>query len=124
MGSAAVLVIDDDSSITRAFTRILQKKGYEADTAHTGKEALQKAAAKHYALALVDVCLPDINGLHLLEKLSMLDSRMIKIVITGSNAETSKTAADAYLLKPVKPQELLALIEQKLQHPRNQRFLF
>jgi len=67
---------------------------------------------------LIDVCLPDINGLDLLEKLGEQDSGMVKIVITGSqvNISNKAEAADAYLLKPVKPQELLALIEQKLRH--------
>ena len=114
----AVLVIDDDHSITRTFARILQKNGYQADTVHTGKEALQKAAAKHYVLVLIDVCLSDVNGLDLLEKLGQ-DSRMVKIVITGSQSDIDEAeAADAYLLKPVKPQELLALIEQKLRSRR------
>jgi CheY-like chemotaxis protein len=50
-----ILVVDDDKSILRTFTRILQKSGYEIVTAETGKEAIEKAELQHYDLALVDL---------------------------------------------------------------------
>ena len=53
-----ILVVDDDKSILRTFTRILQKSGYEIDTAETGKEAMEKTENRHYDLALVDIRLP------------------------------------------------------------------
>jgi DNA-binding response OmpR family regulator len=113
-----ILVIDDDKSILRTFTRILQKNGYLIDVAETGKEALEKAEKKKYDLALIDIRLPDMEGTDLLIKMqhSMRDS--IKIMITGfPSLETGVKAldegADAYLVKPVKPEELLALIEEK-----------
>ena len=96
--------------------RILQRNGYETDSAPTGKEALQKIEAKRYAVVLVDLCLPDISGIDLLEDLDRQDHEMVKIVITGSqyNAVDKVKTADAYLLKPVKPQELLTLIDEKI----------
>ena len=109
-----VLIIDDDENITRTFSRILQKKGYHTDTAQTGKEAMQKATARAYNVALIDVCLPDMNGMELVNKLSDHTGKMVKIVITGFPSMANHDAhPDAYLLKPVKPQELLALINQK-----------
>jgi DNA-binding NtrC family response regulator len=109
------LIIDDDKNITRSFARILQKKGYETNTAQTGAEAIEKAKAKCYSVALIDVCLPDVNGMELLGKLDDHGCRMIKIIITGFPTSPPKGGkpADAYLLKPVKPQELLALLEHK-----------
>lgn len=113
-----VLIIDDDENITRTFARILQKKGYRTDTAFTGKEAIQKANTNKYAVALIDVCLPDMNGTELLEKLDTHGEAMVKIIITGfpTMAPKKGTVADAYLLKPVKPNELLSVIEQKTQN--------
>jgi DNA-binding NtrC family response regulator len=110
-----VLIIDDDESITKTFARILQKKGYNTDTAQTGKEAIQKANAKFYAVALIDICLPDLNGVELLDKLADHDGKMVKIIITGfpTMAPMKGAHADAYLLKPVKPQELLLIIDEK-----------
>ncbi|MGD0994068.1 MAG: response regulator [Candidatus Bathyarchaeia archaeon] len=110
-----VLIVDDDENITRTFARILQKKGYNTDTAKNGKEAIQKANAKFYAVALIDICLSDLNGMELLDKLDDHDGKMVKIIITGfpTMAPKKGARADAYLLKPVKPQELLSIIDEK-----------
>jgi DNA-binding response OmpR family regulator len=113
-----VIVVDDDKSILRTFTRILQKNGYEIDVAETGKEAIEKSAKKNYNLALIDIRLPDMDGTDLLTKMQKTMQGAIKIMITGfPSLETGVKAldegADAYLVKPVKPEELLALIEEK-----------
>ena len=115
-----ILVVDDDKSILRTFTRILQKSGYETDTAETGKEAMEKAGNRHFDLALVDIRLPDMDGTDLLAKLKKQLQHTVKIMITGfPSLETGVKAldegADAYLVKPVKPQELLLLLEEKLE---------
>ncbi len=114
-----ILVVDDDKSILRTFTRILQKSGYEIEVAETGKEAIEKAENRHYDLALVDIRLPDMDGTDLLARLKKQLQHTVKIMITGfPSLETGVKAldegADAYLVKPVKPQELLMLIEEKL----------
>jgi len=116
-----ILVVDDDKSILRTFTRILQKTGYEIDTAETGKEAIEKAENNRYDLALVDIRLPDMDGTDLLAKLKNQLRFTVKIMITGfPSLETGVKAldegADAYLVKPVKPQELLVLLEEKLKN--------
>ena len=116
-----ILVVDDDKSILRTFSRILQKSGYEIDTAETGKEAMEKTENRHYDLALVDIRLPDMDGTDLLAKLKKQLQNTVKIMITGfPSLETGVKAldegADAYLVKPVKPQELLVLLEEKLKN--------
>jgi DNA-binding response OmpR family regulator len=113
-----IIVIDDDKSILRTFTRILQKSGYEIDVAETGKEAIEKSKRKMYDLALIDIRLPDMDGTDLLMKMQQTNRNAIKIMITGfPSLETGVKAldegADAFLVKPVKPEELLALIEEK-----------
>jgi DNA-binding NtrC family response regulator len=114
-----ILVVDDDKSILRTFTRILQKNGYDIDVAETGKEAIEKAETRSYDLALVDIRLPDMDGTDLLSKMQKTMRDTIKIMITGfPSLETGLKAldegADAYLVKPVKPDELITLIEEKL----------
>jgi DNA-binding response OmpR family regulator len=116
-----ILVVDDDKSILRTFTRILLKSGYEIDVAETGREAMDKAENQHYDLALVDIRLPDMDGTDLLAKLKKQFQNTVKIMITGfPSLETGVKAldegADAYLVKPVKPQELLLLLEEKLKN--------
>ncbi len=117
--SRTILVVDDDKSILRTFTRILQKNGYKIDTAETGKEAMEKAGNKHYELALVDIRLPDMDGTELLAKIKMQLQDTIKIMITGfpsleSGVKALDEGADAYLVKPVKPEDLLMLIKEKM----------
>ncbi len=119
MSKKSILVIDDDKSILRTFTRILQKTGCDIETAETGKEAMEKAEKRHYDLALIDIRLPDMDGTDLLVKMKEPMHDTVKIMITGfPSLETGVKAldegADAYLVKPVKPDELLALIEEKL----------
>ena len=116
-----ILVVDDDKSILRTFTRILQKNGYEIDVAETGKEAMEKTENIRFDLALVDIRLPDMDGTDLLAKLKKQLQHTVKIMITGfPSLETGVKAldegADAYLVKPVKPQELLMLLEEKLKN--------
>ncbi len=113
-----ILIIDDDASISRAFSRILEKNGYATDTAETGKEAIKKAQTKKYAAALIDMRLPDFNGDNLMGKLSKKNGngKMVKIMITGFPTMVQKTEADAYLIKPVKAEELLATLKEKLEN--------
>ena len=114
-----VIIIDDDKSILRTFTRILQKKGFDTDTAETGKEAIGKWEKEKYDVALIDIRLPDMDGTDLLFKLKQINNNPVRIMITGfPSLETGVKAldegADAYLVKPVKPDELIAIIEEKL----------
>ena len=120
MSKKSILVIDDDKSILRTFTRILQKTGCDIDVAETGREAMEKAAKRHYDLALVDVRLPDMDGTDLLAKMKDTMRDTVKIVITGFpsmeiGVKALDEGADAYLVKPVKPEDLLVLIEEKLE---------
>jgi DNA-binding response OmpR family regulator len=114
-----ILVVDDDKSILRTFTRILQKNGYDIEVAETGTEAIEKSETRSYDLALVDIRLPDMDGTDLLSKIQKTMPDTVKIMITGfPSLETGLRAldegADAYLVKPVKPDELITLIEEKL----------
>ncbi len=114
-----ILVVDDDKSILRTFTRILQKNHYEIDTAETGKEAMKKAENHQYDLVLLDIRLPDMNGTDLLVKAKKQIAKSIKIMITGfpsleTGVKSLEEGADAYLIKPVKVEELLAIVKDKL----------
>jgi len=115
-----VLVVDDDESILRVFSRVLGKNGYIVDVAGTGNEAIAKAQANSYAVILLDIQLPDIDGTDLLLKLPSKASETVKIIVTGhSTTERGVKAvdygADDYLVKPVKPEELLATIRERLE---------
>ncbi|HJW31281.1 MAG TPA: response regulator, partial [Saprospiraceae bacterium] len=69
MQGKSILIVDDDRSILRTFSRILQRAGFQTETAESGKEAQSKIQAKNYDVALIDVILGDSNGLDLLPKI-------------------------------------------------------
>ncbi|MFB0561529.1 MAG: response regulator [Candidatus Lokiarchaeia archaeon] len=118
-----ILLIDDDKSILRMFTRILQKVGYSVETAETGKEAIEKATARSYNLALIDIKLPDMEGTDLLPKLGEIAPKMIKITITGFPSSDDRVkalngGASSYLVKPIQPEDLLKIIEENLKEQK------
>ncbi len=118
--SHRIIIIDDDQALHRVFTRILQKEGYTVQTAETGKEALEKIRNQTFDAALIDVKLPDINGLDLLPLLNKTAPSMVKIVITGydipdGRAGALQLGADDFFKKPLPPQVLLKAIKEKLE---------
>ena len=119
----AILLVDDDVNILRVFKSILEKEGYKVETAETGKEAIKKINKEKFAVWLVDVKLPDMDGTDLL--LKKVDSKAIKIIVTGfPSDEIGKKAADYgaddFLVKPVKPEELIATVRDRLSTLRHE----
>jgi DNA-binding response OmpR family regulator len=114
-----VLLVDDDKSILRTFSRILQRAGFSTEIAETGKEALEKIQKQNYDVALIDVILGDFNGLDLLPKIEETSPKTLKVIMTGADStekrtEAHKNGADAYLTKPVNPETVLNLFQEKL----------
>jgi len=117
---ARVLIIDDDASIRESHAAALRANGYEVDVAENGKEAIKKSKARLYNLALVDLCLPDMNGIELLTAMREAVPKMAKIIITGypslDNAiEAVNRGADGYIVKPYTMEDLLRKIKEQLQ---------
>jgi len=81
--TARILLIDDDESVRKTISKALTKAGYRVDTAENGTEALEKAQANFYNLALIDIRLPDVEGTKLLDAMKDTTPRMIKIILTG-----------------------------------------
>ena len=115
-----ILLVDDDKSILRILTSILQKQGYSVHTAETGREAEEMINSQSYDLALIDVKLPDTDGLDLLQKIQVTKPSMVKIILTGfasmdNGIKALNSGADAYLVKPVEPTELLKVLKEKFE---------
>lgn len=122
----SVLVIDDDDDIRKVLSEILKDNGYNADSAETGRQALRKTEEKFYNLALIDIRLPDIEGIELLTKIKETKPRMRKIIITGyptlKNAvEALNKGADAYIMKPLDIEKVLATIKEQLKKQRREQ---
>ncbi len=117
--TARILVIDDDESVRKVLAMALEDKGYIVDVAKDGKEAIRKSNATFYNLALVDIRLPDMDGVALLTAMKETTPKMVKIILTGypslENAiEAVNKGADGYILKPVNMEKLLSTVEEHL----------
>lgn len=125
---ASILVVDDDESICKTISLILESRGYKVDVAYSGEKAIEKSKAKAYNIALLDIVLPDIQGTKLLKALQETKPKMIKIMVTGypklDNAiEALNYEADAYLTKPVNLENLIKVIEEKLEKQRKEEII-
>jgi two-component system, OmpR family, KDP operon response regulator KdpE len=113
-----VIVCDDESQILRALRVILRDAGYEALPASTGEEALDVAAVQHPDAAIIDLVLPDIDGVEVCRRLREW-SEMPIIVLSAVGEEDAKVkalaaGADDYVTKPFGPRELIARLEAVL----------
>lgn len=118
--SRCILIVDDDPSIRKVLTAILEEKGYKIEAVDTAEKAIRKTRIKFYNLALIDIRLPDMEGTELLAKLKPTEPKMVKIIITGypslQNAvEALNKGADAYIIKPLDIDQALSVIEDLLQ---------
>ena len=114
-----ILIVDDDETIRKSITTVLEEKGYLVDTAENGRAAIRKSEKEVYSLALIDIRLPDMDGVQLLTALKETTPKMVKIIITGypslQNAvEAVNKGADGYIVKPIKMGELLTMIKEHL----------
>jgi two-component system KDP operon response regulator KdpE len=121
-GAARVLVCDDEPQILRALKVILRDAGYEAVPAANGEEALDLAAVRPPAAAIVDLMLPDIDGVEVTKRLREW-SEMPIIVLSAVGEEEAKVralaaGADDYVTKPFGPPELMARLEAVLRRAR------
>jgi len=115
-----ILVIDDDPEIRCTLRALLSAEGYIVDVAETGMKAIELTQANWYNLALIDINLPDINGVELLTKLEEGSPKMRKVIVTGyptlPNAiDALNKQADAYLIKPVELPKLFETIKTQLE---------
>jgi two-component system KDP operon response regulator KdpE len=113
-----ILVCDDEQQILRALRVILRDAGYEAIPASSGEEALDVAAVARPDAAIVDLVLPDIDGIELCRRLREW-TEMPLIVLSAVGEEDAKVralaaGADDYVTKPFGPRELIARLQANL----------
>jgi two-component system, OmpR family, KDP operon response regulator KdpE len=115
-----VLVVDDEPPITRALSAALSARGYRADVATTGQQALDQTALRDPAAVILDLGLPDLDGIEVLRRIRSW-SNVPVIVLTAEGAEDRKVTAlddgaDDYVTKPFSTPELLARLRVALRH--------
>ena len=123
---ARILVVDDDESIRNTVKTILQDEGYIVDSVANGRDAIKRTEETAYNVALIDIRLPDMEGVELLKLMKDTVPRTRKIMVTGYPSMQNAIAAlnknaDAYLIKPVDIEKLLSTVKEQLQLQENER---
>src|SRR5438034_9654181 len=115
---ARILLVDDEVSIQRAVAPLLRARGYDVDVAATGEDALARVQAQPPDLIVLDLGLPDMDGIEICRRVRA-ESAIPIVVLSARGAEAEKVAsldlgADDYVTKPFGPDELLARIRVAL----------
>ena len=119
-----ILVVDDDPDISLALVDYLHQEQFDVEIADTGTIALEKGLARHYDAILLDVGLPDLNGIEVLEELSRQKPELPIILLTAftslSQASTTESLkkAFAYLIKPYSRKEILHALRRAILDPQ------
>ena len=124
--NAKILIVDDDENIRKVLMAILEDKGYDMEAVGTAREAIKKTDKKFYNLALIDIRLPDMEGIDLLVKIRDTTPRMRKIIITGyptlQNAvDAVNRGADGYITKPFDVERVLNTISEQLRKQEQEK---
>jgi len=119
-GEATILVIDDEEAMRDSCYQVLSKDGYRTETAEDGDSGLQKIRDIKPDLVLVDLKMPGMGGMELLEKTRDIDPNIVSVVITGyatieSAVDAMKRNAYDFLPKPFTPDQLRIVTRRGLE---------
>jgi two-component system, OmpR family, alkaline phosphatase synthesis response regulator PhoP len=117
----SILIVDDDEMVRIALCELLKPEGYEIDTAAGGKDGLDKINNKKYDLLMLDIIMPEMDGLELCRKIRQREEcKEIPIVfLTAKSREEDRimgidAGASQFLSKPISPEKLLEIISETI----------
>lgn len=115
-----ILLVEDEEKIARFVTLELEHEGYEVDHVSDGRAGVERALSGEYGLILLDVMLPELNGMEVLRRVRR-ESKVPVIMLTARDAVMDKVAgldagADDYITKPFAIEELLARVRVVFKH--------
>ena len=121
--SARVLIVDDEEIVIRSCKRILSGDEFQVESVQDGREALQKIEENPYDVIILDIMMPNIDGLEVLRRVKETHPNVDVIMITGlSQIDTAvqamKLGAFDYISKPFEPDELKLVVQRALERRR------
>jgi DNA-binding NtrC family response regulator len=119
---ASILVVDDNKDLLNTFSLILKRKGYLVETAEDGLQAIEKFTERHFDVVLMDVIMPQLNGIDALHKMREYDPKAKVILMTAYCDENQlqdvrREGACGTLYKPVNISKLMEMIGEVTQDP-------
>jgi DNA-binding response OmpR family regulator len=123
MNSRRLLVIEDQEDLAALYVSALVKEGFEVKVAYTGEEGVALFEDDGAAAIILDMTLPEMNGIQTLEHIRSLDTRVPVIVATGETSDEKRKHCErlgvqAYLAKPVRSEDLANAIRAALSDPK------
>ncbi|MDR7477329.1 MAG: sigma-54 dependent transcriptional regulator, partial [Armatimonadota bacterium] len=121
MARHRVLVVDDEENIRNLLSQILRQEGFEVETAADGAVALRRASSGEFDLVLLDVRIPEKDGMEVLREIRREDPGAVVMIVTGyatleMAVEAMRQGAFDYISKPFKKDELLLKVRRALEH--------
>ncbi len=112
-----ILLVDDEHELVTALSERLEIRGFVVDCAETGNDALDMASKNEHEVAILDVKMPGLSGLMLMERLAKIQPGMRFIFLTGHGCESDYRACEqagvcSYIMKPVKIDSLVERIRE------------
>ena len=108
-----ILLAEDEKSLSRAIVALLEKNNYSTDAVYNGRDALEDLSAENYDAVILDIMMPEMDGLKVLHKIRENGNRIPVLMLTAKSEVEDKvlgldTGANDYLTKPFATAELLA----------------
>ncbi len=121
-------MVDDEDSIRWVLGKCLEKAGYTVEFGENGSEAIRKATSDNFSLIILDIKMPDLNGLEVLEELRVKGIDIPVIIITAQNTvknaiEAMKRGAYDYIAKPFNLDEVKLTVERAIENHENSKRL-
>jgi two-component system alkaline phosphatase synthesis response regulator PhoP len=113
----SILLVEDEENLHEALKLNLELEGYEVTSAFTGSEALQKVQDEYFDLLILDVMLPELDGISVTETIRVQNNEVPILILSAKNASSDrvlglKKGADDYLTKPFNLEELLLRVHK------------
>lgn len=116
----SILLVEDEENLHEALKLNLELEGYEVTSAFTGNEAMQKIQGEYFDLIILDVMLPDVDGISITETIRVQNNHVPILILSARNTSSDrvlglKKGADDYLTKPFNLEELLLRVQKLIE---------
>ena len=116
----SILLVEDEENLHEALKLNLELEGYEVTSAYDGNTALQKTQTEYFDLVVLDIMLPEIDGIHVTETIRIQNNEVPILILSAKNTSADrvlglKKGADDYLTKPFNLEELLLRVQKLIE---------